>query len=79
MKTLEELLNIVKLANKKQLKSMIYDFEYLGFYREDKRQKKKFIIECLENCYTTEIKEPYNIYDSDSLWMEKFVLKAINE
>lgn len=77
MKTLEELLEMVKRANRKQLWSMIYDFEMIGFYREDKRRQRQFIIDCLTNCYTTEVKQPYGIHDKDSLSMEKAVLQAM--
>lgn len=77
MKTLDELLTLVKKANKKQLNSMIYDFGYLGFYREDKRQQRNFIVECLVNNYTTD-KNIYGILDSDSVFMEKSVLEAMN-
>lgn len=76
MKTLEELLQLVKKANKNQLWYMIYDFENLGFYREDKRQQRNFIIECLKNCYTTELNE-FLLHDYDSIRMEKSVLNAM--
>ena len=79
MKTLEELLHLVKRANKNQLWQMIYDFENLGFYREDKRSQRKFIVECLKNCYTTELNE-YFLHDYDSMIMEGSVINAmINE
>ena len=76
MKTLEQLLQIVKKANKNQLWRMIYDFEMLGFYREDKRQQRQFIIDCLTHCYTTEINE-YGIHNNDSLSMERAVVTAM--
>lgn len=74
MNELEVLLHIVKKANKNQLWYMIYDFENLGFYREDKRQQRQFIIECLQNCYTT--KSTDYLYD-DSLRMEKSIINAM--
>ena len=77
MKTLEQLLKIVKKANKNQLWHMIYDFEMLGFYREDKRQQRGFIIECLTNCYTTEKNPRYDTFDDDSLRMERAVITAM--
>lgn len=40
MKNLEILLNLVKKANKNQLWYMIYDFENIGFYREDNGNKE---------------------------------------
>lgn len=76
MKTLEQLLDTVKRANKIQLWHMIYDFEMLGFYREDKRKQRQFIIECLKNNYTTEL-NIYGNHDSDSLRMEKAVITAM--
>lgn len=47
----KELINIVKNFNKVQVKFTISGFEMIGFYREDKRQKKSFLINCIENCY----------------------------
>ena len=76
MKTLEELLKIVNKANKKQLWHMIYDFNMIGFYREDKRQQRQYIIDCITNCYTTGLNE-YGNRDSDSLNMEKAVVLAM--
>ena len=76
MKTLEELLQLVKRANKNQLWRMIYDFENLGFYREDKRQQRQFIIECLKNCYTIELNE-YFLHDYDSMIMEGSIINAM--
>ena len=76
MSTLETLLNKVKKANKNQLWHIIYDFELIGFYREDKRQQRQFIIECLQNCYKTELNE-YGIHDDDSLRMERAVITAM--
>lgn len=76
MKTLEELLKKVKKANKNQLWYMIYDFEKIGFYREDKRQQRQFIIECLQNCYRTNLNEYYT-HDDDSLRMERAVITAM--
>ena len=72
------LLDLVKKANKNQLWYMIYDFENLGFYREDKRQQRSFIIECLQNNYTTELTK-YLIHDDVSMRMEKSILKAITK
>lgn len=76
MKTLEELLKIVKKANRHQLWHMIYDFEMIGFYREDKRKQRQFIIECLQNCYKTELDE-YGRHEYDSLRMERAVITAM--
>lgn len=76
MKTLEALLQIVKRADKNQLWHMIYDFESMGFYREDKRQQRQFIVDCLTNCYTTKLNE-YGIHDDDSLRMERVVVTAM--
>lgn len=76
MKTLEALLEIVKKANKNQLWHMIYDFEMIGFYREDKRQQRGFIIECLTNCYKTEL-DTWGLYDDTSLEMERAVVTAM--
>ena len=76
MKTKAELIAIVKKANKEQLWSMIYDFDMIGFYREDKRQQRGYIIGCIEGCYETE-KNIYGCYDSDSVEMEKAILKAM--
>ena len=76
MKSLEELLKIVKRANKNQLWHMIHDFEWIGFYREDKRQQRQFIIDCLTNCYKTELNQ-YGIHDDDSLRMERAVVAAM--
>ena len=78
MKDLKVLLDLVKKANKKQLWYMIYDFENLGFYREDKRQQKKCIIECLQNNYTTELNK-YLIHDDVSMRMERSILNAITK
>lgn len=76
MKTLEALLEIVKRANKNQLWYMIHDFEYIGFYREDKRQQRQFIIECLTNCYKTEL-DVWGLHDDTSLRMERAVVTAM--
>ena len=78
MKDLKILLDLVKKANKNQLWYMIYDFENLGFYREDKRQQRSFIIECLQNNYTTELNK-YLIHDDVSMRMEKSILNAIRK
>ena len=56
---------------------MIYDFEMIGFYREDKRQQKQFILDCINNCYTTDI-NMYGIHDNDSMRMEEAVLNAVS-
>lgn len=72
MKTLEELLQLVNKANKEQLWSMIYDFNMMGFYREDKRVKRNYIIECLKNCYENE-----SLSISEKKEMEKAVLNAM--
>lgn len=77
MTELKTLLQIVKKANKEQLWHMIYDFEMLGFYREDKRQQRNFIIECLKNCYTTELNE-YYIYDDTSVRMERSIITSVS-
>ena len=76
MRTKEDLIAIVKRANKKQLWNMIYDFDMIGFYREDKRQQRGYIIACLNNCYTTEL-NAYGIHDSDSVAMEKAIINAM--
>lgn len=76
MRTLEQLLKIVEKANKSQLWHMIYDFESIGFYREDKRQQRQFIIDCLINCYKTELNE-YGTHDEDSLRMERAIIVAM--
>ena len=76
MKTLEQLLQIVKKANKNQLWHMIYDFNSIGFYREDKRQQRQFIIDCLTANYTTELNRHGN-HDEDSLRMERAVITAM--
>lgn len=73
----EELMTIVKKADRKQIFSMIYDFEMIGFYREDKRHQKQFILDCINNCYTTDI-NIYGIHDVDSVRMEKTVLNAVS-
>ena len=72
----EELMAVVKKADRKQVFSMIYDFEMIGFYREDKRQQKQFILDCINNCYTTDI-NMYGIHDNDSMRMEEAVLNAV--
>lgn len=72
MKTLKELVDIVKKANKNQIRSMIYDFDMMGFYREDKRVKRNYIIECLKNCYESEA-----LTISEKMEMEKAVLNAM--
>lgn len=76
MRTKEDLIKLVKKANKKQLWSMIYDFDLIGFYREDKRQQRGYIIECLNSCYTTK-KDVYGLLDTDSLRMEKAIINAM--
>ena len=73
----EELMAVVKKADRKQVFSMIYDFEMIGFYREDKRQQKQFILDCINNCYTTDI-NMYGIHDNDSMRMEEAVLNAVS-
>ena len=73
----EELMTVVKKADRKQVFSMIYDFEMIGFYREDKRQQKQFILDCINNCYTTDI-NMYGIHDNDSMRMEEAVINAVS-
>ena len=73
----EELMTVVKKADRKQVFSMIYDFEMIGFYREDKRQQKQFILDCINNCYTTDI-NMYGIHDIDSMRMEEAVINAVS-
>ena len=73
----EELMAVVKKADRKQVFSMIYDFEMIGFYREDKRQQKQFILDCINNCYNTDI-NMYGIHDGDSMRMEEAVLNAVS-
>ena len=73
----EELMAVVKKADRIQVFSMIYDFEMIGFYREDKRQQKQFILDCINNCYTTDI-NIYGIHDGDSMRMEEAVLNAVS-
>ena len=73
----EELMAVVKKADRKQVFSMIYDFEMIGFYREDKREQKQFILDCINNCYTTDI-NIYGIHDGDSMRMEEAVLNAVS-
>ena len=73
----EELMAVVKKADRKQVFSMIYDFEMIGFYREDKRQQKQFILDCINNCYTTDI-NMYGVHDNDSMRMEEAVLNAVS-
>ncbi len=73
MKTLDELLLLVKKADKNQLWDMIYEFDMLGFYREDKRVKRNYIISCLENCYESD-----SLTISEKMEMEKAVLNAMN-
>lgn len=73
MKSLGELLSLVEKANKNQLWNMIYDFDMMGFYREDKRVKRGYIISCLNNCYESD-----SLRISEKLEMEKSVLNAMN-
>lgn len=70
MTRLEDLVSIVKKANKEQIWDMIYDFDMMGFYREDKRVKRNYIIACLQNCYDSSSL-------SEKLEMEKAVLNAM--
>ena len=73
----EELMAVDKKADRKQVFSMIYDFEMIGFYREDKRQQKQFILDCINNCYTTDI-NMYGTHDNDSMRMEEAILNAVS-
>ena len=73
----EELIAVVKKADRKQVFSMIYDFEMIGFYREDERHQKQFILDCINNCYTTDT-NMYGIHDCDSMRMEEAVLNAVS-
>lgn len=76
MKDLNELLELVEKANKAQLSDMIYWFDMMGFYREDRRQQRGYIIACLMNCYTTD-KEKYMYHDS--IEMQNIILKAMEK
>lgn len=76
MTKLNELIKLVNKANRKQLWFMIYDFEMIGFYREDRRQQRGFIIECLNSCYNSELKDN-GCYDCDSYRMERAILSAM--
>lgn len=77
MTPLEDLISIVKTIDLSTLKTYILpDFYQVGFYQEDKRKSvRQFIIDCLENNYTTEINS-YGTHDSDSLDMERSILRA---
>ena len=78
MLTLTQLLNMVNRATRKQVDSMIYDFNRMGFYREDKRVRKEYIKECLIANYTTGL-NMYGIIDSVSYEMMCSVLDAFNK
>lgn len=77
MTSLEDLVSIVDRLDLRTLKYQVLpDFYMIGFYQEDKRRSiRQFIIDCLENNYTTEINS-YGTHDSDSLRMEKSLLRA---
>lgn len=77
MTSKDVLLGMVKKANKDQLWHMIYDFGMIGFYREDKRVQRQFIIDCINNCYTTALVVYDELPDSDCLLMEKAVIRAM--
>ena len=66
--SLKKLLKLVKEADSETTDRLIYEFESLGFYREDKRQRKNFIIGCLCNNYNTE-KDCYDLFDTLSIEM----------
>ena len=76
MTTKDKLIAIVKKANKEQIQKMTYDFNMIGFYNEDKRRTKSFIVNCIENSYDTYF-DSFGINDSDSIWMEKSILKVV--
>lgn len=75
--SLEILLSLVKGADREITKRLIYEFETLGFYREDKRQRKNFIVGCLCNNYTTE-KDCYGMLDALSIEMATKVYKCVD-
>lgn len=70
MTELDDLVALVKKANKNQIWHMIYAFNMMGFYREDKRVKRNYIIACLQNCYDSSSL-------SEKLEMEKAVLNSM--
>lgn len=71
MTSKNDLLEMVSKANKRQLWYMIYDFELIGFYREDKRVQRQFIVDCINNCY--------EFSDIDCLLMEKAIIKGMKK
>lgn len=65
--TKNELLDIVRKADKYLLYYLIYNFEELGYYREDKRSGRKFVLNCIENCYDESSDNHYDIQDNKEI------------
>lgn len=68
--TLQKLIKIINTATKEQIDKIIYEYEYMGFYREDKRERKKFIIDCLKYSYN-------NVSVEEQLEMAQAILKIV--
>lgn len=66
--TKETLLKIVtdkKIVDKEVLWDLVYYFDGIGFYQEDKRRsKRQYIYDCIDNCYTGNI-GIYHTYITD--------------
>lgn len=70
MTTAYELIQMVMSANKDQVDRMIYEFDNMGFYREDKRVRKKYIISCINHSY--------NYLDCyEQIRMEQAIIKSM--
>lgn len=70
----QDLIDIVKKADKYLLYYLIYNFEEIGYYREDRRSGRKFVLSCLDN-YKEEPKDHYQ--ENDNKELKDAVLYAV--
>lgn len=66
--TKDNIIQLVRDANNDQLYFIYLSFTDLGFYQDDKRKsKRKFIIDCIENCYKTNPEDRYDMATNQEL------------
>lgn len=74
-----ELLKIVNNLKGNKLKEVIYNLEFNGYYRDDKRKKKEFIKEVVKTGYNDNIPDIYKINNDFKLFNEYYDKYKENE
>lgn len=71
------LLDLVMDARKDQLWDLWYQFTQIGYYTEDKRKIRQFIMDVISNCYKEDSDKPFDITNNHEI--ENAIFNALHK